>query len=118
MDSGRAGARPAVGDTSGGDGDTAGDAGAPNVTPPIRIGPNGQVETEAQYEARIAHNSCMRFSRSLNEHCLHIICVCDFCVPIVFAVAQLLCLVWSTEARIVPSQSLMQLLAKGIVTWL
>ena len=76
MDSGRAGARPAVGDTSGGDGDTAGDAGAPNVTPPIRIGPNGQVETEAQYEARIAHNSYMRFSRSLKRTLFANLCVC------------------------------------------
>ena len=65
MDSGCAGARPA-GDTGGGDGAT-GDTAEPNVTPPIRIGPNGQVETEAQYEARLAHNSYMRFSRSLKR---------------------------------------------------
>ena len=76
MDSSRAGARPAAGDT--GDGNTAGvDAGEPNVTPPIRIGPNGQVETEAQYEARIAHNSYMRFSRSLKRTLFANLCVCE-----------------------------------------
>ena len=68
MDSGRAGVRPAAGDAGGvGDGGSTGDAAEPNPNPPIRIGPNGQVETEAQYEARIAHNSYMRFSRSLKR---------------------------------------------------
>ena len=72
MDSSCAGARPAAGD-----GNTAGDDdGEPNVTPPIRIGPNGQVETEAQYEARIAHNSYMRFSRSLKRTLFANLCVC------------------------------------------
>ena len=36
-------------------------------TPPIRIGPKGQVETEEEYQARLAHNSYMRFSRSLRR---------------------------------------------------
>ena len=35
--------------------------------PPIRIGPSGRVETEAEYHARMAHNSYMRFSRSLRR---------------------------------------------------
>lgn len=35
--------------------------------PPIRIGPSGRIETEEEYQARMAHNSYMRFSRSLRR---------------------------------------------------
>ena len=48
-------------DARAGDSDPAGEA------PPIRIGPSGRIETEEEYQARMAHNSYMRFSRSLRR---------------------------------------------------
>lgn len=35
---------------------------------PIRIGPSGRPETEDEYQARMAHNCYMRFSRSLKRN--------------------------------------------------
>lgn len=35
--------------------------------PDRRIKPNGEIETEYEYEARMAHNCYMRFSRSLRR---------------------------------------------------
>ena len=40
---------------------------AVDASPPIRIGPGGRIETEDEYQARMAHNTYMRFSRSLKR---------------------------------------------------
>ena len=41
--------------------------GAVQNPPPTRTGPNGRTETEEEYQARMAHNAYMRFSRSLRR---------------------------------------------------
>lgn len=58
---------PSSSDAGGADGAAADGAAADGAAPPIRIRPDGRLETEVEYQARMAHNSYMRFSRSLRR---------------------------------------------------
>ena len=62
-----AGAAPGEEPVPGGVAVTSEDAEQNPPPPPTRIGPNGRIETEEEYQARMAHNAYMRFSRSLRR---------------------------------------------------